>query len=545
METSSRDDAEDDLIGQQVSHYLIEALLGVGGMARVYRAHDELLQRDVAIKALAPAYRLESGYVERFRREAQRVAALDHPHIVPILHFIEQGQGLYLVMPLYAESLEDRLNRSKPLPLAEVLQVVSEIGSALSVAHAHGLIHRDVKPGNILLDDEGHAALADFGVAREAGSKGKADPLTLAGSGLTAGTPQYMAPEQLRGVELDHRADLYALGVVLYEMLTGRTPHLGNTPFEVGAAALSGLIIPPSALNADIPPAVEAVLFQALRTRVEDRYATVQGFVEALEDAARQPVAAQPARSATPPLLTPPRPLPWRSQQNSDGAQPGGVVAHTARPSYMRWLALGLLALTMLFVIGGGWIALASAPLTSQFDVPTTRIDGSQLDVTQVAQPTMTMSATVSSVSTPTVTSGLTPIPSATASVTPSPAPSSTATPTTAPTPTLPPPLTLSPLRLTSSGGGQCAGTQTLHNNGTQTITWQWVSIRPNLPPSFVFGVNVPAQFGGFPADLYPGVPPGETDVLNVRMACTSQVYTVTMRDGFGRTRLVTMTSEQ
>ena len=542
METSSGGESGDDLIGQHLGNYVIDGLLGVGGMARVYRAHDQLLDRRVAVKALAPAFLLEAEHVERFRREAQRVAALDHPNIVPILHFLEEGQGLYLVMPLFAESLEDRLNRSKPLPLAEALQIVREIGSALSVAHTHGLIHRDVKPGNILLDDAGHAALADFGVAREAGSKGKADPLTLAGSGLTAGTPQYMAPEQLRGAELDQRADLYALGVVFYEMLTGRTPHLGNTPFEVGAAALSGLIIPPSALNTDIPPAVEDVLFQALRTRAEDRYASVQRFVEALDEAARQP-----ARSVTDSVQTTPVTWQWRGKRPTNQHQPADAVW----PSRKRWLTLGLLAFTILVAMGGEWIVLIGIPPNSHQDGPSARIDGSggQPDATQITQLTVTASATASGVATATAAApGATSTPGATASATPSIAPSATPplpNPSPTPTATLPPPLTLSSLRLTASGGGQCAGAQTLHNNGTQTITWQWVSSQPSLPPSFVFGVNTPAQFGGFPADLYPGVAPGATDTLNVRMDCTGQVYTIMMRDGFGRTRMVTMTSEQ
>ena len=172
MATSSGD----DLIGQHLGDYVIDGLLGVGGMAKVYRAHDQLLQRDVAIKALLPIYLVGAEHVERFRREAQRVAALDHPHIVPILHFIDNEQGLYLIMPLYAESLRERLKREGHLSLAQALQIVHEIGSALGAAHAHGLIHRDVKPGNILLDDQGHAALTDFGVAREASSKGNPDP---------------------------------------------------------------------------------------------------------------------------------------------------------------------------------------------------------------------------------------------------------------------------------------------------------------------------------------------------------------------------------
>jgi serine/threonine protein kinase len=350
---------------------------------------------------------------------------------------------------------------------------------------------------------------------------------------MTAGTPQYMAPEQLRGAELDQRADLYALGVVLYEVLTGRPPHTGNTPYEVGAAVLGGLIIPPSVLNANIPHGIEEALLRALSTPKEERYETVAGFVEALQEAVRRPfdaLSAQPLRSGT---------------QAASDTGPNSLKAQNNASRGGRWLSLGLLALTVLVVVGGGWIALAGALPGAKLDSPTTRIGGSQPDATQIAPPTMTMSATVSGVTTATVTTGATPIPRSTASATTSPAPSSTATPTTAPTPSLPPPLTLSPLRLTVSGGGQCAGSQSAHNGGAQTITWQWLSAQPSLPGSFVFGVNAPAQFGGLPADLYPGVSPGGTDTLNVSMPCTGRVYTITMRDGFGRTRQLTMTVAQ
>jgi serine/threonine protein kinase len=507
----------DDLIGQHLGDYVIDGLLDVGGMAKVYRAHDQLLHRDVAIKALLPIYLVGAEHVERFRREAQRVAALDHPHIVPLLHFIDNEQGLYLVMPLYAESLRERLKRDGRLPLKLALQIVREIGSALGAAHADGLIHRDVKPGNILLDDQGHAALTDFGVALDAGSKGAPDPLTLAGSGLTAGTPQYMAPEQMREAELDGRADLYALGVVLYEMLTGRTPHLGDSQFEVGAAVLAGQIIPPSTINPDIPRAVEVVLLRALRSAAADRYATVQRFVEALEDA-----AAHPARAAPEPLLVLPLRLPlklrWRSKRNTGQAQAAGVVSRPDQIRRRRWRVLALLALTVLLAIGGGWIALAGSP-------PPSRPDGSG------GQAVVTVSATASSVSTETVTGGHTATPGAKPSATP--------------LATTPSPLMLSPLHLTSIVDGQCAGSQTLHNGGTLTTTWQWVSAQPDLPADFVFGVNSPAQFGGLPANLDPGVTQGGTDTLNVRMACTDQNYKFTLRDGFGNSRQVTMTSKR
>ena len=185
----------DSLIGQRLEHYDIERLLGVGGMAHVYLARDTLLGREVAIKALAPEFLTHDAAIERFRREAQRVAALEHPHIAPVLHMIEVGDHLYLVMPLFVESLRERLQRAQRLEMAEAVRLVSEVGSALAIAHSQGLVHRDVKPGNILLDQEGRAFLCDFGVACKAKVTEDADTLTLAGSGLPVGTPLYMAPE--------------------------------------------------------------------------------------------------------------------------------------------------------------------------------------------------------------------------------------------------------------------------------------------------------------------------------------------------------------
>ncbi len=301
METS----LTDEFIGQRLENYVIERLLGAGGMANVYQARDTLHGREVAIKALSPVFLTDPGYVERFRREAHRIAALEHPSIVPMLQFIEQDAGLYVVMPLYAESLRDLLDRKQRLPLNEVVRIVTEVGSALAVAHSHGLVHRDVKPENILLDAHGKAALADFGIARQAIFKGRSGALTLAATGLPVGTPQYMPPEQLRGTGLDHRADIYALGVVLYETLTGRTPHVGSSPFEVAAVALTQPIIPPSRLNSEVTAPVEAVILRALSARAAERYANVKSFVESLQEVAQG--SMEDAPEPTPPVAKPSR----------------------------------------------------------------------------------------------------------------------------------------------------------------------------------------------------------------------------------------------
>jgi eukaryotic-like serine/threonine-protein kinase len=321
METS----LTDEFIGQRLEIYVIERLLGAGGMANVYQAHDTLHGREVAIKALSPVFLTDPGYVERFRREAHHIAALEHPSIVPMLQFIEKGAGLYVVMPLYAESLRDLLDRKQRLPLNEAVRIVTAVGSALAVAHSHGLVHRDVKPENILLDARGAVALADFGIARQAISKGSSGALTLAATGLPVGTPQYMPPEQLRGTGLDHRADIYALGVVLYETLTGRTPHVGSSPLEVAAVALTQPIIPPSRLNPEVTAPVEAITLRALSVRAEDRYANVKSLVEGLQEAAQG--SMEDAPEPMPPVAKPSR---------HDHAQSKNAQDHPSRSWWRR-----------------------------------------------------------------------------------------------------------------------------------------------------------------------------------------------------------------
>jgi len=527
METSFTD----ELIGRRLENFVVERLVGVGRMAHVYQARDLLLGREVAIKALSPMFLTDAGYVERFRREAQRVAALEHQNIAPMLQFIEVDRGLYVVMPLYVESLRELLDRKKRLSISEATRIVTEIGSALAVAHSHGLIHRDVKPGNILLDAEGKAALTDFGIARPARFNGNPDTLTLAGSGLPVGTPQYMPPEQLCGADLDQRADIYALGVVLYEMLTGQTPHVGNSPFEVAAAALTEPITPPSRLNPDITFPVEAVMLRALSMRATDRYANVISFVEALQGANQGS-----ADSVTRPMLSPV----WRGSRMAGQLQQPTDAAH--RRGHGWWITVSLIALASILGIGGGFILLSSATGGQRPNGSTLRIQEGDLAATATAS--SQASATTSAIATATVV-GRTSTPDGTPTGTTTPAPSATAalTPTVTP---LPPPLSLSPilLHLQQDHANQCSGSQTISNSGAQRMTWQWSNIQPGAPSSFLYGVNTAAQFGGLPADLYPGVAPGGTDTLNVQMKCTGQSYTVTLRDGFGRTQQFTMTSD-
>ncbi|MGH2514493.1 MAG: serine/threonine-protein kinase, partial [Ktedonobacterales bacterium] len=202
------------LIGQSLGGYQLLSLLGAGGMAEVYRAKDPKLDREVAVKVLPAALAMDAGYVERFRDEARRVAALNHPNVVPVYHYGEERGLLFLVMPVLRESLRDRMERDGLLPVSEATRYVVQIAAALDAAHALGLVHRDVKPENILINAEGKALLTDFGIAREASFlKQTGSNRTLAATGLPVGTPEYMAPEQLRAGLVDQRADIYAFGV--------------------------------------------------------------------------------------------------------------------------------------------------------------------------------------------------------------------------------------------------------------------------------------------------------------------------------------------
>jgi serine/threonine-protein kinase len=208
-------------------------LLGIGGFAAVFRAHDPFLQRDVAIKVLDPSLALSADLEEQFLREARVIAGTEHPHIVP-LYAAESRQGLlYLVMRLLpGQALSDRITAGK-LPAADAARLALETARALAAAHANGVVHRDIKPDNILLDASGHATVTDFGIsrvtARPAGEL----------AGVTVGTPRYMSPEQALGEEVDGRSDVYSLGVVLFEMLTGRLPFEGRNATELIAKHIS------------------------------------------------------------------------------------------------------------------------------------------------------------------------------------------------------------------------------------------------------------------------------------------------------------------
>lgn len=268
--------------GSELGRYQILERIGIGGMASVYRAHDPTLNRDIAIKVL-PSYQAEDPtFVERFSREAQAVARLNNPNITQIHDFGEDKGFSFIVMELVTGgTLQDRLDG--PMSLADILDIIGPLAAALDYAHGQGIVHRDLKPTNILLAPDGTPKLSDFGISRLL--EGSA---TLTRADSMMGTPQYMSPEQALGNPADQRSDLYALGIIVYEMLLGQVPFRGETPSATLMAHIHQPVPPPSSLDPTLNPHVEAALLKALAKAPEDRYDSTEAFVHAITGAGHQ-----------------------------------------------------------------------------------------------------------------------------------------------------------------------------------------------------------------------------------------------------------------
>jgi predicted Ser/Thr protein kinase len=298
-----------DLTGTRLGQYEVVERLGGGGMAVVYRAVQQPLGREVALKALSSELFQDDGFVKRFETEAKTLAKLDHPNILPIYDF-ELSEGVaYLTMPLIrGGTLRDILNRG-PLDALTAWRYLREIGDGLQHAHDAGIVHRDLKPTNVLIHTDGRAMLADFGLARGAGQ-----PTHLTTIGLAIGTPGYMAPEQVMGHDVDKRADIYAMGVLCFEMLTGRLPFIGSNRMEVAYSTVNAPIPSVVKLNAALPDELDQLLAKVL---AKDPNTRPQSVRDLLADMARLPQRRQPAQTpagapaaaqAGPVATAPPRP---------------------------------------------------------------------------------------------------------------------------------------------------------------------------------------------------------------------------------------------
>lgn len=266
-----------DLSGRRLANYDVRERLGAGGMAVVYLAVQQPLGREVALKALMPGLIEDPGFIKRFEQEAKTLARLDHPNILPIIDFVVLPEVVFITMPVVrGGTLRDILNRG-PLDGATAFRYLLEVGLGLQHAHDAGIIHRDLKPNNVLIHASGRALLADFGLAR-----GASQDEHLTQAGFAMGTPGYMAPEQIIGREIDNRADIYAMGAMTFEMMTGSMPYSGASPAEVAIATVSKPIPSATALNPVLPDELDAVLVRALAKDPADRPGSVRELLELL-----------------------------------------------------------------------------------------------------------------------------------------------------------------------------------------------------------------------------------------------------------------------
>lgn len=339
------------------SRYELEKLIGTGGMADVYKARDNLLGRTVAVKVLHPQFAKDEVFVARFRQEAQAAANLNQPNIVNVYDWGIEDGTYYLVME-YVEGrdLKDIIQQGGPLLPERAVEIAMSICLALEAAHAYGIVHRDIKPQNIIVTYDNQIKVMDFGIARTTGGS------AMTQTGTIMGTAQYISPEQAQGRAADPRSDLYSLGVVIYEMLTGKVPFDGDNPVSIAYKHVREDPLPPSMINPDISAGLEAVVMKALAKNPENRY---QGAMEMYSDLERclegAPVYATPVLPREEPAM---------------GATQAYPVAAPPRKRSLAWLWISIIVLVVLMGIGVGvWALVNSSSGTQVPDVTAKTVD--------------------------------------------------------------------------------------------------------------------------------------------------------------------------
>jgi len=398
---------DDPLIGRVIGGHRLERLLGRGGMAAVYLAWDEKLRRQVVVKVMLPFQAGDDSFQARFQQEAFATARLSHPNIVHIYDLGQQADLTYMVMEfLPGGSLHDLIRNKGRVEPAQAVSIISQIALALDYAHQNGIIHRDVKPANILFAKDGRPVLTDLGIAKAL------EGPRLTRAMLAVGTPEYMSPEQGRGDPVDGRSDLYSLGIVLYELLSGVLPYQADTPWGIIYKHMSEPLPPIQKANGDVSLALRSVVEKALAKHPEDRFQAGREMADALRRALETPgkrlyaPPPMPVMTPAPPVFTPASTVTpdakTKFMRTEDAVQASGARAKTGKRGGIAWR----------------WIIVAGLViyLATMFAMQRLSISRSQLPAAPVETPAPTLTATPASVA-PTVTLAPTKKPSAAGSV--------------------------------------------------------------------------------------------------------------------------------
>lgn len=350
------------MTSQKIGRYEIKSELGRGGMATVYKAYDPRFEREVALKVLPREMLHDAQFKVRFEREAKTIALLEHPSIVPVYDFGEEdGQPYFVMRCMTGGSLADMLEKG-PLPLKEAAQIMSRIAGGLDDAHIKGIVHRDLKPGNILFDRGGEPYVSDFGIAKMTQSQG----VTVTG-GAIIGTPAYMSPEQAQGEKVDGRSDVYALGVILFEMLSGQQPYQATTPMAVVVKHITDPIPHILDVRSDLPVDVERIIEKAMAKNVDERFATAGEFASALNAVAEGQRADDALKTAAMSTREIAQKTRIARQKMLDEATVAGKPA-TAMASVPMglWIGIAVVAVLLLAAVGVGGFMLFGQPASPE-----------------------------------------------------------------------------------------------------------------------------------------------------------------------------------